>query len=87
MLLGLHPDDCLEAAQHGIAFWNGQSKLQLDSVESVLSATQTQVVEIQNYYEDKVAEMSREIVALREECHRRFYSFLPPSRQIQSFYL
>lgn len=70
--MGLNPDDCLEAARSGIEFWNGQSKLQLNCLEMTVNATRLQLAEMQSHYEEKVAEMNREIVDLREECHREY---------------
>ncbi|XP_046441133.1 E3 ubiquitin-protein ligase CCNB1IP1-like [Daphnia pulex] len=70
VLMGLNPDDCLEAARRGISFWQSQSILQLSTAENSVQATRSQVVELQSHYEDKVAGMNREIFSLREECHR-----------------
>lgn len=70
VLMGLHPDVCLEAAQSGIQFWQTQSYLQLNCVETAMQATRLQVAEMQSHYEDKIAEMNLEIATLRDECHR-----------------
>ena len=72
VLMGLHPDTCLEAAQSGIQFWQTQANLQLNCVEAAVQTTRLQVAEMQSHYEDKIAEMNHEIATLREECHREF---------------
>ena len=74
--MGLHPDDCMEAARNGIQFWYHQSNLQLRCLETTVQDTQLQVAEMQNHYENKISEMNREITALREECHCKFVVFL-----------
>lgn len=76
VLIGLNPDDCLEAARSGIQFWNDQFKLQLDCLKTAVSTTRLQMVEMQSHYEEKIAEMNREISSLREECHRELKGVL-----------
>ena len=80
VLLGLNPDDCLQAARRGISFWQSQSILQLNTAENSVQATRSQIVEMQSHYEDKVAGMNREIFNLREECHRESWRSLKYSR-------
>lgn len=80
VLLGLNPDDCLQAARRGISFWQSQSILQLNTAENSVQATRSQIVEMQSHYEDKVAGMNREIFNLREECHRESRRSLKYSR-------
>ncbi|XP_057377329.1 E3 ubiquitin-protein ligase CCNB1IP1-like [Daphnia carinata] len=70
VLMGLNPNDCLEAARRGISFWQSQSILQLNSSENNVENTRSQIMEMQSHYEDKVAMMNREIFTLREECQR-----------------
>lgn len=71
VLMGLTPEDCMDAAQNGLHFWESQYELQLSSQEAATHASQKQVQELHKHYEEKMAEMNRELAALREECHRK----------------
>lgn len=71
VLLGLNPDDCMEAARNGLHFWDTQHELQLHYQESATHSAREEAADIQSQYEEKFNEMSREIAALKEECHRK----------------
>ena len=76
VLVGLNPDDCMEAARSGLHFWEMQQELQLNCQESATQSARHQIADLQNEFEDKFSEMSREIASLKEECHSKFLNLV-----------
>lgn len=71
VLMGLSPDDCLEAARSGILFWQAQQNLQLNTAETSTLSAQQQTTELQRQHDAKIAELGHEIAILRDECQRK----------------
>lgn len=74
--MGLNPEDCLEAARSAIQFWQTQYNLQLNVSETSMHNARQQTHEVQRHHEERIAELNREVALLREECHRKYTSFL-----------
>ncbi len=71
VLMGMNPDDCMDAARSGLLFWETQQDMQLACHQSSAQSARHEAQEVRRQYEEKFAEMSQEIASLREECFRK----------------
>ena len=97
VLLGLSPDDCLQAALSGVRFWQHQlERTAADDAAAAAAAAASSscsnghemalVAQWEKHYQITVAEMNQEINALREECHSKYLFFCPFWVFIQWYY-
>ena len=77
VLLGLSPDDCLQAALSGVRFWQHQLERTAASSSCSNGHEMALVAQWEKHYQITVAEMNQEINALREECHSKYLFFCP----------
>lgn len=80
VLLGLSPDDCLQAALSGVHFWHHQIERNVANAATSSCSNGHElglVAQWEKHYQLTVAEMNQEINALREECHSKnlFFHF------------
>jgi len=75
VLLGLSPDDCLQAALRGIHFWQHQLERNAANIAATSSYStgheSALAAQWEKHFQLTVNEMNQEINALREECHSK----------------
>merc|ERR1712071_431335 len=78
VLLGLSPDDCMQAAGSGIRFWQLQQQRNISSASGWCA-------QWQKYYHQSVAQMSQEIAALRAECKKAKEELVEAQKKVNIF--